>query len=151
MLVSYTGATMFKALPDNSNLSARALNIGIFSLVTALILSLLDGYLHGLARYDWSTQPAISPATLAMLTAFVFDVRNLAENVIWAAAVVYIGAKFLEERSTISVGFDKLDASKISFRGPDETNTVWVGHRYGSKLEAETVAMAMESRLKESS
>ncbi|HEY8950239.1 MAG TPA: hypothetical protein VIM56_15245 [Rhizomicrobium sp.] len=142
---------MFKALSDSANLSARALNVGIFSLVTALILSMIDGYLHGLARFDWATQPTISPATLGMLTAFIFDVRNLAENIIWAAAVVFIGAKFLENRTTISVGFDKLDASKVSFRGPDDTNTVWVGHRYGSKLEAETVAMAIENRLKESS
>ena len=53
-----------------------------------------------------------------------------------------------EQNNNFTVGFDKTDAAKISMKGPDEDNIVWIGHKYGSRLEAETVAATIESRLK---
>ena len=35
-------------------------------------------------------------------------------------------------------------------KGPDENNVVWIGQRYGSRLEAEAVAAVIEERLKSS-
>jgi len=49
-----------------------------------------------------------------------------------------------------TIGFDKLDAAKIAIKGPDDDNVVWIGHRYGTRLEAEVVANAFAERLKES-
>ncbi len=77
------------------------------------------------------------------------DLRQVSEELIFVGIVLFIGAKFFETRTIFSVGFDKLDAAKISMKGPDDDNIVWIGHRYGSKIEAETVAAAIESRMKD--
>jgi hypothetical protein len=138
---------MLKAMRDHEPLSQRALNVAIFSLGLAIILGLLDGYLRGYLKYSAADQHAIS--IQLMLGEWCYDLRNVAENVIWAAAVVFIGAKLLEGRTILSVGFDKLDAAKVSVKGPDEDNIVWIGHRYGTRFEAETVAATLESRLRE--
>ena len=84
-----------------------------------------------------------------MLTIWCADFRYLFEHLIYAGAIVFIGGKFIETRSIFTVGFDKLDAAKVSMKGPDDDNIVWIGHRYGSRMEAETVAAAIESRMKD--
>jgi len=84
-----------------------------------------------------------------MLTIWCADFRYLFEQLIYAGAIVFIGGKFIETRSIFTVGFDKLDAAKVSMKGPDDDNIVWIGHRYGSRMEAETVAAAIESRMKD--
>ena len=48
------------------------------------------------------------------------------------------------------MGFDKLDTAKVSMKGPDDDNIVCIGHRYGTRMEAEPIAATIESRLKES-
>ena len=78
------------------------------------------------------------------------DFRYMFEQLIYVGAIVFVGGKFIETRSIFTIGFDKLDAEKVRMKGPDDDNIVWIGHRYSSRLEAESVASAIESRLKES-
>jgi hypothetical protein len=80
---------------------------------------------------------------------FAGDTRFLFEQVMSIAALVFVAAKFFETRTTFAVTFDRVDAKKVSVRGPDGDNIVWIGQRYASELEAQTVAMTLENRLKE--
>ena len=41
-----------------------------------------------------------------------------------------------------------MDSARVHMKGPDDDNVVWIGHRYASHLEAQTVAAAIEERLK---
>jgi hypothetical protein len=50
-------------------------------------------------------------------------------------------------RTVFSVGFNMADSSRISMKGPDEDNIVWVGRKYDSLVEAETVATAIQQKL----
>ena len=45
------------------------------------------------------------------------------------------------------MGFNMADSSRISMKGPDEDNIVWVGRKYDSVVEAETVATAIQQKL----
>ena len=115
------------------------------SVAAVVLLSLVDGILRGalaISLRDYTTT--------AMWATWVYDFRFMFENLMYVGAIVFVGAKFIETRSIFTVGFDKLDAEKVRLRGPDEDNVVWIGHRYGTRMEAETVASAIESRLKES-
>jgi hypothetical protein len=73
----------------------------------------------------------------------------LFEQGIYAAVILFVGAKFVETRTILTIGFDKLDASKMLVKGPDE-DRVWIGRRYGTKIEAQVVAEALAGRLKAS-
>ena len=130
-------------------LSSRAWNTGVFALILGVIFVLLDGYLRGYLKnqVDASNLP---PAVIVMAGEWCYSLHFLCESVIGAAAIVFIGAKFLEARTILSVGFDQIDSAKMAIKGPDDDNIVWVGHRYGTKLEAESVALTLENRLKES-
>jgi hypothetical protein len=85
-----------------------------------------------------------------MVGVWCVDVRYIFEQLIYLAAILFVGAKFFEGRTILTVGFDKLDKDKMIVKGPDDENVVWVGHRYGSKLEAQAIAEALDSRLEES-
>jgi len=78
------------------------------------------------------------------------DIRYLADQAVYASTIFFVGAKFFETRSIFTIGFDKQDVAKISLKGPDADNIVWIGHRYATAMEAETVAEAFAERLKES-
>jgi len=91
-----------------------------------------------------------SRATFAMFSVWVVDFRYLAEQAVYAATTFLVGAKFFEMRTLFAVGFDKMDASKVKLKGPDDENVVWIGYRYANRMEAETVAEAFEERLKQS-
>jgi hypothetical protein len=89
-------------------------------------------------------------AILSMLATWCYDLRQTVDGLIYIGALVFIGAKFFETRTIFTVGFADMDSAKISMKGPDDDNVVWIGHRYDTRLEAETVAASIESRLKES-
>ena len=55
--------------------------------------------------------------------------------------------QIFETRTVFSIGFDRVDAAKMTVKGPDEDNIVWVGHRYNSSLEAEAIAAALNERI----
>ena len=125
--------------------SRYGLKTAIFSVAATVFLSLIDGVLRGpLAASIYSTTP------LAMWLTWCVDFRYLSEQLVYAGAIVFIGAKFIETRTIFTVGFDKLDAAKVSMKGPDDDNIVWIGHRYSTRMEAETVAATIENRLRES-
>jgi hypothetical protein len=125
--------------------SEAGLAIAIGSLVLALALAAVDG----LVKSYYIEHMHDSPMLTAVAT-WVVDFRYVAEQTILAGVVLFVGAKFFETRTIFTIGFDKLDAAKIAVTGPDENNIVWIGHRYGTQLEAEAVAATMAERLKES-
>lgn len=135
---------MFKAQAERK-WSQAALIVLIASFVIAVALAFADGLIKAYYVEHMRDSPF-----LTTLSTWTIDFRYVAEQVLIAAAIVFVGAKFVETRTTLSIGFDELNASKISVRGPDEENTVWVSHRYGTKLEAEAISAALNERLIES-
>lgn len=134
-----------KFIPEKADKLARfAINLVIASVVVTALLSVI----HGVAYGESFDRP--ERGFWIMIETWCADFRYLFEQLIYVGALVFIGAKFLQTRTTLTVGFDTLDKDKVSFRGPDEDNVVWIGHKYGSRLEAQTVAETIESRLKES-
>ncbi|MDE1986547.1 MAG: hypothetical protein KGL29_15485 [Alphaproteobacteria bacterium] len=132
-------------LDKSDELSRLALRTALISVAATVVLSIV----HGLLQGDLRAVNYGSP-WYAMAVTWCVDFRILFEQLIYAGAIVFIGAKFIETRSIFTVGFDKLDAAKVSMKGPDDDNIVWIGHRYGTRMEADIVATTIESRLKES-
>jgi hypothetical protein len=133
--------------------SERGLSLTIWSTVAAVLFAIADGVLKGplSLRYGIGLGGGLnSAAILSMLATWCYDLRQVAEEGMFIGIVLFAGAKFFETRTIFTVGFDNLDSAKISMKGPDDDNIVWIGHRYGTRLEAETIAATIESRLKES-
>jgi hypothetical protein len=107
--------------------------------IFCIILALADGFLsfdrgpNQLASHIW-----------------VSDFRFVFEQCMVTAGIIWVGSKFIENRTIFTVGFDKLDATKMVVKGPDSENVVWIGRTYAVKAEAEAVAAALEVRLRES-
>ena len=80
-----------------------------------------------------------------MFATWCFDLRGVVETLMSAGALMFVAGKFLETRTTFSVGFS--DAQNVLAKGPDDDNVVWVGHRYASRLEAEAAAEAIQGRI----
>jgi hypothetical protein len=134
--------------------SDLGLRLLIWSTVAAVLFALADGLLKGpLAfRYNVSVGATLNDAAVvSMLGMWCYDLRQVAEQIMFVGVILFVGAKFFETRTIFTVGFDTLDSAKISMKGPDDDNIVWIGHRYGTRLEAETIAATIEDRLKESS
>ncbi len=87
--------------------------------------------------------------TFLMFEYCISDFRYLFEQTLLAATIFWLGAKFLETRAVLSLGFDRIDAARITVRGPDPDNIVWIGRRYATVLEAESVAATLTERMKE--
>ena len=141
---------MFVLAKPSQPWSQIGLRVLIGSIIAALALSVLDGILKGPIEAAQVAADLRNHANFAMIATWVSDFRYLSEQAIEAATIFFVGAKFFETRSIFTVGFDKLDAAKIAFKGPDEDNIVWVGQRYGTRVEAEVIAEALAVRLKES-
>ncbi len=124
--------------------SDTALKWLIGSIILAALLAIPHGIFEG-----WVYGLREDRGTAMMLSTFVSDTRYLFEQLTLVAALVYVGAKFFETRTTFGITFDRIDASKVSVKGPDGDNIVWIGQRYGTELEAQTVAATLENRLKE--
>jgi hypothetical protein len=136
---------MFSTQVSNTSWSQIGIRVLLGSLAAAILLSILDGVFRGILRDAIASQ---SVARWEMFATWVQDFRYVAENVILAAAVFTVGAKFIEARTILTVGFDRLDGGNIVFKGPDDDNVVWFGQRYRTRLEAEAVAEALAARLK---
>jgi hypothetical protein len=130
--------------------SGVALKLFIAALIGSVVLALLHGALDGLTRLESVSSEFVQGPWFAAIMVWCTDFRYLCDQLVYSAVIFFVGAKFVETRTIFTVGFDKLDATKVSFKGPDDDNIVWIGHRYGSRLEAETVAAAIENRMKES-
>ena len=139
---------MFSIVKPHRPWSDIGLRVLIGSIVASIVLSLFDGIFRGpiMMEYSLTTRDGI----FVMLAYWISDFRQLAEQAVYAATIFFVGAKFFETRNIFSIGFDKLDADKLVLKGPDAENVVWIGHRYGNAVEAETIAAAFAVRLKES-
>ncbi|HTQ13758.1 MAG TPA: hypothetical protein VMH86_07775 [Rhizomicrobium sp.] len=135
---------MFKALAARTPLGQAAWRIAIVSLTISAGLVIADGIVR--AKLFNSADRAV----LEMLATWCYDLRIVSDTLMSSAFLVFAAAKFLEGRTLLTFGFENIDAAKVSMKGPDADNVVWVGYRYGSALEAHSVATAMENRLKQS-
>jgi hypothetical protein len=134
---------MFKTTDRKWSESALRALIGI-AITTALLAiphGVFEGYFYDLSR---------NRQLWIMLATWTADTRYLFENLLYVATLIFVGAKFFETRTTFAVTFDRLDSGNIRVNGPDEDNIVWLGQRYNTQLEAQTVAASLENRLKES-
>ena len=132
-------------LDKQNQWSALGLKVVIGGIIACVLLTIPHGIFEGFV-YD----PARERTMWMTLATWCNDLRFLSEQLIFVGAIVIVGGKFIETRSIFTIGFDKMDTAKVSMRGPDDDNIVWIGHRYGTRMEAETVAATIESRLKES-
>ena len=126
--------------------SEIGIRVLVGSVIASVLLALFDGISKGLLRQALSEYEG----RWVMLSTWIVDFRYLAEQAVYAATVFVVGAKFIEMRTVFTIGFDKLDASKIAIKGPDDDNVVWVGRRYGTRFEAEAVAETFAERLRQS-
>ena len=122
--------------------SSRSLSALAISFAALIILSVADGLMKA-----YLLQHLRDSAGLTALSTWIMDFRYVSEQVMFVATIIFVGAKFFETRTIFTVGFDKLDRSKVAIKGPDENNIVWIGHRYETKLEAEAVSSAMAEKL----
>ena len=129
--------------------SSVGLSLAIWSTVIAVGLALADGVFHGPLSFRYGMGDAHNAALLSMLATWTYDLRQTVDGLIYIGALLFIGAKFFETRTTFAVTFDRIDARRISVKGPDGDNVVWICQRYGTELEAQTVAATLENRLKE--
>jgi hypothetical protein len=136
---------MFIDTTGKGNWSARALT-GLFATAALFIVlsvahALLEMKLHPIIE---------SNDTANVLIWLDNDIRTLCEQLVYVFAIIFVGAKFFETRTTFGVSFDRIDTAKMRLKGPDEENIVWIGHKYGNRAEAEAVAAIFENRLQES-
>jgi hypothetical protein len=124
--------------------SRLALTGMIASFAICVALSLADGVV-----YDAAAQGKPNH-WLIMSRIWIVDLRFVFEQVIYAATILFIGARFFEQRTLISVGIDRQDVGKMAVMGPDDNNTLWIGRKYASRVEADTAAAALRSRLMQS-
>jgi hypothetical protein len=144
---------MFTATKPTRQWSDIGLRVLIGSIIAAVTLAVLDGIVRGpvaAAELVSNRYTTTANGNMNMILAWITDFRILTEQAVYAATIFFVGAKFFETRTVLSVAFDKMDAANTKLNGPDEDNTVWIGHRYGSRIEAESVAAAFAERLKES-
>ena len=133
---------MFTKLKGQGEWSTLGLRFLVLSVVMSIALSFLDGVLHGGIYNDSGAEPLFR-----MVLYWTADFRYIFENGIYASMVLFVGAKFFETRTVLTVGFDTVDGSKVTVKGPDEEHVVWIGRRYDTAKEAEAVASVIADRL----
>lgn len=133
-------------LSKPKSLSRKALIAFLAAIGIELVLIVIEGLIQ---NGTYGRAIAGEPGYFIMLTSWISNLRYLFSNLTLSSAILFVGLVFLETRSTLSIGFDKLDAATISVRGPDDENIVWVGQRYRSELEAKAVAEALTYKLQE--
>ena len=118
--------------------------LGLYALVVSItvtvLLSIADGFVAAIPH---------NTDVYLMVRTWVTDFRYLGETGITAGTLVFVAAKFIEARTMISIGFDKLDSARMSLKDPDEHNIVWVGRKYDTPFEAEAVAATLTRRMEE--
>jgi len=133
---------MFKALESSGPLSRFGRDLAIWSAILTVVFSAADSVMRGMVHtYEHD------PISVAIWGTLAYDLKYFSQQLIYVGALLFIGAKFFETRTILTVGFANLDKDKMRLRGPDDENVVWVGQRYGTRLEAEAMASALQSRL----
>ena len=124
-------------------------NLGLSTAIISGGLTVAFGILDGIVRGPMMHR-GYDAELISMLSAWCFDFRNLFEQLIYVGTLIFVAAKFFEGRTILTIGFDKRNSNSVILNGPDENNVVWIGHRYGTALEAQAIADAFNARLKES-
>lgn len=124
-------------------------DIGLKTAFFSFGASIAFSFAHGLL-YALSIERTDSRGIYIALWNWCSDFRFLSEQMILVGVLLFVGAKFVETRHLFTVGFDDVDAHFVRVKGPDDENTVWIGHRYDSRVDAEAVATAFENRLRDS-
>jgi len=128
--------------------SSKGLRLAVWAAAAAVLLAFGDGLFRGPLSIKYGAGDLHTAGMLSMFSTVFYDLRQMADELIFVGIVLFIGAKFFETRTIFTVGFDKADAARMTMKGPDDDNVVWIGHKYGSRLEAESVAAMIQSRLK---
>jgi hypothetical protein len=139
------GLAMFTTVNPTRRWSDIGLRTLIGSIAACIALAIADAVMRGPVALSYAPETSQIRITIVLLSTLITDFRYLAEQGVYAATIFFVGAKFFETRTI----FDKLDADKLLLKGPDGDNVVWIGHRYGTAVEAETVAAAFAERLKQ--
>jgi hypothetical protein len=137
---------MLKALETGGPISRLGRDILIISVVLALLLVLAKGMMYAPFMLEYRSDVG----TMQMIITWAAELSYLFNGLMLVGALLFVGGKFVETRTILTVGFAKLDADKMRLKGPDEDHVVWVGQRYGSKFEAEAMAAALQNRMQES-
>jgi hypothetical protein len=125
--------------------SQRAMITMIVAVILSVLLSLGEGLVY------WLSLQAPKNGTLLVAHLMVNDFRFLAEQVMYAAAILFVGSRFFEQRTLITIAFDRPDSGKMAVMGPDENGFIWIGRKYPSRIEGETAVAALKSRIMQSS
>ena len=141
---------MFQEAKTGRKWSAIGFAVLVISTIMAITLSLIDGILKGGVRYEIASLGIYDQYKIDTIATWVYDFRYLAEQGTLVGAILFLGSKLLETRTTLTIGFAKLDDKNLSIKGPDENNIVWFGHRYATAVEAQAVADTLAERVKQS-
>jgi hypothetical protein len=134
---------MFSQLKPDRKWSFYALWAGLSALVLAFVFSFADALMQ-------AKGVEVGSELYIFWRVWFGHFEYMLVNIIYAATVLFVGAKFFETRTILTIGFDQLDANNVLIKDPDGDNVVWVGRRYGNKFEAEAVATSLRNRLEES-
>ncbi len=116
----------------------------IVSVVLSVLLSVGEALLYWLSRQEPSN--TVLPAVHLMVN----DFRFLTEQLVYAAAILFVGSRFFEQRTLITIAFDRPDSEKMAVSGPDENGFIWIGRKYASRIEGETAVAALKTRIMQS-
>ena len=121
----------------------------VIAMVGSVALSLLLAFAEG--GVVWLQLKTPGNPVLIVTHTVVLSVRFLAEQIVYASAILFVGSRFFEQRTLITLAFDRPDSEKMAVTGPDENGFIWVGRKYASRIEGEDAAAVLRTRIMQSS
>ena len=88
-------------------------DIALYGVIVSVVAMIVLIVAHVLIMRDALTYNGGTPDRTLLVT-LVVDFRYFFETTIQAAAIIFVGARFFEGRSFLTVGFDKLDTAKTA-------------------------------------
>ncbi len=116
----------------------------IASVILSMLLVLAEGVIYWLLPQ--MPKSTVLPVVHILVTGF----RFLFEQVIYASTILFVGSRFFEQRTLITIAFDRPDSGKMAVTGPDEDGFIWIGRKYPSRIEGESAAAALKTRIMQS-
>jgi len=113
----------------------------------SFIASVGLGVGDGFASDAWLNAP--HNHMLTMIKTWIADFRFLSDQVLYGSIILFVGARFFEARAVLSIGFDRVDATRMAVHGPDKEGFIWVGRKYDSHAEGAAVVAALRGRIDE--